>query len=764
MSTIYQTKTTVQEWYGSSVTIPAINSPKFVPFASSCLGIAISLLDKKTNKKINVGLSSSIDTAYADPDKELIVISEKFLSGDFSAIGANSKLNAPKTVGAVLGVIVHEIGHFAYSPKNLLGYTDFVSGHTTKVFDFTLARTLANTLEDIYIEYQISRLAPTLEWTLAEINRLMLTDAKYSQTIQQMKSVNRPDGKIGAIMNFLLFAKVVSEARKTNPFASKLFRMARSVTKIESLSGRIDLCLALYELIAPDKPKTPNAPILPKNNKPEPTEDNDPEPEDDSEPTEPEDANDPTEDEELTPNAESGESEDKQESDDPEDEDADQSGSSEDDSDADYNGSEDATEDDTDDLEPEDDSEDESDEMGDSEDDTDDTDDPEDEPENDPEDEDDSDDQSGSGSSSEDEDDSESEDESDIDPEDEDQSGSGDPEDDSEDDSEPEPEDDSNSELGNDSEAIPQIDTFQTRETMPIPDHTTIQTDLGYKPSLDGHIVIESTIQPDAANALEMDKRYTKLSEMARQRTNANVGYGEQKSRGRDLRQIYRIVTDQKIFSTRVQQQTVKPMEVIILLDCSGSMGLHTTGMLEDKLMNASRAVLGAATGLLEGKCLVSVFGHTSDPYNQYKQLLIYRLFNQGESVNLLARRLYTLNFPNRMYGQRFLYYNRDGYAIYEICKKFQSQNRKRILIVISDGAPNGDSARYSDSSSYDGMRAIDHTKLMVDRARQSGIGVYSISIDQSAYAANNYIYGKEFNTCAPDANAIDTLIRQLYK
>lgn len=729
MTSIYTKKTTVAEWYGNSVTIPAITSPKFAPFASSCMGIAISLLDKKTNKKINVALSYDVDTAYADPDKELIVISQNFMRGDFSAIGAINKLNGSKSVGAILGVIVHEIGHFAYSPKNLNGYISHIQNQTKKVFNFSLARNIANVLEDIFIEFQIARLAPTLEWTLDEINKLMLTDSLFSSVSREMKTVT--DAKnTRQILNFLLFAKVVPDVKRISPFASKLFKMARSVTRMENLKQRFDLALAIYEIIAPVAPEKPSASLLPKQT-PE-TPENDDSDSENQDPTDDQDNGESEPDDQENDAIENGESDESIESDD-----NDSDGSENDDSDSDTDGSMDDTDDDTDDQTELDDIDDDQDEL---------------EP---------------SGAFYDDQDDS------DLDPTDDDQesdnndesndqkSGSGESEnDESENDESGESDDQDAGELGNsDTDAIPQIDTFLTRDTQAIPDHVMIQTDLGYKPSLDGHIVIESTIPAHVTESLEMDKRYTRLSEMARQRTNANVGYGAQQNKGRNLRQIHRIVTDQKVFSTRISQDTIKPSEMILLLDCSGSMNLASSGsMNESKLLAASRAILGAATGLVSGKALVSVYGHTSDPYDRLKQLLIYRLMTQGESLTTLAKRLYQLSLSSWKSGVRYTFYNRDGYALYEISKKFQSQNRKRVLIVISDGSPNGD------GRDYESFRAIEHTKQMVKSIRQSGIDVYSISIDESAFTVNDTIYGKEFNTCATDPNAIDQLIRQLYK
>ena len=123
----------------------------------------------------------------------------------------------------------------------------------------------------------------------------------------------------------------------------------------------------------------------------------------------------------------------------------------------------------------------------------------------------------------------------------------------------------------------------------------------------------------------------------------------------------------------------------------------------------------------------------------------------------MLSKRLYTLK---NVYGSstRYLWYSRDGYAIYEMARKFKSKDKRRVLIVISDGEPS------CGSGNYRGSYAIDQTRQMVNKVRLMGIDVFSISVDATAFDPNNIIYGSAYNTCSIDANAIDDLIRQLYK
>lgn len=655
---LYTKTTTIQEWYGNGLTIPPIDSKRFFPFATSCMGLVATLMEKKTEKTIRVGLSHLVDTAYADPDKSLIVISDKFLSGDFRAISVDKKLSANKTIGAILGVLVHEIGHFAYSPKDLSGSIAYVQSHTTKAFNRELAKRIANTLEDIYVEYRLSKVAPTIAWSLDEINKLMLTEEIYKDSIKSLKkitSVSNPPVN-NAVLNFLLFAKITSDSGRVSPFVKNLFSLARSVIKLESVKDRYVLALRLYEIFAQEKSNSPlstsKQSVMTKSDDQENIEEEDDQEEDDIEDYE--DSEDDSED-------------------------------LEDDTDNDQE-SDSGIEDDTDDQEYNSDSGDDSIESDDQE----------------------------------------------------------------------EEEETTGLDKGQSTEQIdlsdlpleiPSIGAYESENAVE-PYFNEVESDkISRHMGLDGHKIEESIMAQDKFSTMEMDKRYTKLSQVALQRASANLGYSNNQNRGRELRQINRIITDRKIFANRLPTDTLQPMEIIILLDCSGSMVQYN----HNKLLPASMATLGAATGLISGRCIVSVYGHTADKLGAVKTVNIYALLKNGESPTTLAKRLAYLNHSQPCS------YNRDGYALYEMSKKFSAQKRKKVILVISDGLPNG-----SDSS-YDGFAAQAHTKQMVQSIRKSGIEVFSLSIDTEAYSGNNYIYGSENNVCNTDPNVIDTMIRDLF-
>lgn len=683
---LYKQSMSVEQWYGTSVNVPNIDSAKFLPFATSCIGIATKMLERETARNLRVGLSGQIDTAYADPDKGLVVISRYFLNGDFSAIGHMKRLNAERTIGAILGIITHEIAHFAYSPKDLSGYVEYIRMHTAKPFHAKLAKRVSNTIEDIYIEYAVSQDIPNLAWTLVDINKLMLTNDNYKASVTGMKtlvSIDSPE-QTNNVLNYCLYAKVTSESGKVSPLAKKLFAMARSAIRMETLAQRLALALAIYDLVMPDQTNqnqnAQNAQNAPQNDSSESDGES-------------------TESEESGESGESGESESESESDS-------ESGES-DNSESDNDGSSESDNSESDSESGESDGESENAESG----------------ESDSE----SDSESGNGESGE----------------------SGESEFDQETD-----------DLFSGKKSTLGSGGFGNMESMP---NTPIFTEIEKSSVTESSGIDNQTIRvhsiPLGSNPIEMDKRYTKLSTVARQNASIAKPTGSQQHSGRNLRQIHRIVSDQRIFANPLPTNSYAPAEIIILVDCSASMTHNPADEQGNeisqtpKIQTAFSATLGAAVGLLNGKCTVQVFGHSADKGREENTVDIFPFLRVGEPTSVLAKRLdYVINHPWKYCG-----YNRDSYALLEMAKRFTRKDRKRIILVISDGAPN------SASWTYTGDAAIRHTQQTVDTIRKSGISVYSLSIDTQAFQTNNRIYGESFNVCDTDANAIDTMIRQIF-
>lgn len=251
-------------------------------------------------------------------------------------------------------------------------------------------------------------------------------------------------------------------------------------------------------------------------------------------------------------------------------------------------------------------------------------------------------------------------------------------------------------------------------------------------------LVVEYALS--SGKEVEVDERYAALAEVARQRAVVNHPYGLDKKRGRDIRKLYRIATDGKIFAEQVSMNAYKPMQVAILVDCSGSME-------GNRILDAIRAATGAALALAEAHCDVAVYGHTADQ-DGILSTTIYKAKGFREPLAGLESRMGAMLSSD-------LIENRDGYAIEYVGKKFTDKRKRRVLIVLSDGAPMA-------NGGYTGTGAFKHTKDAIQRVRQLGVDVLSISITPTANYTNSGMYGEQWNVYNEDPNVIGKIVSTL--
>ena len=204
-----------------------------------------------------------------------------------------------------------------------------------------------------------------------------------------------------------------------------------------------------------------------------------------------------------------------------------------------------------------------------------------------------------------------------------------------------------------------------------------------------------------------------------------------------------RIATDSKLFSTKIVEQGIGPQEILILVDCSGSMASGRN------ILMAIEASYAAASSLESARHSVAVYGHTADhdTVNEFASTIIYRFKGFSEPFVSVKNRFEHF-FRN---AARYLYNNDDELAILEVSKRFTPARNKKTLIVISDGSP----------ACYRGPD-IRSTAAAVANIRSRGIGVVSISIEKDAVRPNNQIYGESFNVDNGDPNVVMEVIRKI--
>lgn len=604
---------TLTKWY-KGISVPRLSALNYRAFVASCVGIVNKIVEKEFDRAITVKFGDT-PTAYADQDNALIVISSDFVMGDFTAASGGKFDQSEDVIPQILGVIVHEAAHFAFSPRDLTIIAKGVDAVLGRKANQNVVMKLGNVVEDIYIEYEVASRIPQIAWMLERLNDNLLSPADYAISVANMSAqVARPINaeELGQTVFHLINAKV-HDSIPTTPYIDNLYALAQSARELHTIEERIALIAKLYELIMIDGG-------------------------DEGE----------------------GESGEQQEADDGEE-----------------GGSDSLT-------------------NGDSND-------------------------EGTGGPP---------------------SLEGDEGDEAIEGMPKEP----TADLGDSSAAPKEWATIDSEIINALIKRAIreIQSDDLYRSGDSTYTM--NRVSPDMSHSeMDLDRRYAGLAKVGRQRAVTNRPYGIDQRRGHSIRKLHRIATDGRIFAEPMKSQTYKPMEVVLLVDCSGSMGWN------DNITKAGEAVIGAAAGLKDARCEVEIVGHTADIDDI--TLTLYDIKEWSDPISVASRRMKRLT---RGSGEFKLCQNRDHLAITEVAKDFRSSNqqRRRLLIVISDGEP---AAR-----EYYGPRAEEATKKAVDATRRMGIDVMSISITSEAMRSNDRIYGHQHNVCNEDPNVIEEIVRQL--
>lgn len=186
--------------------------------------------------------------------------------------------------------------------------------------------------------------------------------------------------------------------------------------------------------------------------------------------------------------------------------------------------------------------------------------------------------------------------------------------------------------------------------------------------------------------------------------------------------ELYRLGTDSKVFGQRsaFKRKRIKP-QVMLLIDHSGSMG--------DLSETVVKETYNLASTLLKLRFQVLIYAHTTDGtdclvigvFDSQKPLGKFSLKDALSSLLLIKKRN-----------------NDDGLAIRYANTRFLNNNQPKILVVLSDGLPQG--------IDYEGERACSHTQQEIVKARLSGTKVFSVSLVEGVERANDVIYGESYN------------------
>lgn len=177
-----------------------------------------------------------------------------------------------------------------------------------------------------------------------------------------------------------------------------------------------------------------------------------------------------------------------------------------------------------------------------------------------------------------------------------------------------------------------------------------------------------------------------------------------------DDEELYRVASgDYRVFERRVVEET-PDTQVTLLIDLSGSMGgtnIENAQAMATVMLECLRLMKGAT---------VRVRGHRSG-YSYGCE--VFRIWEPGDPVQRLGL-LRQLNGGG----------NYDGYAI-DYCAdelvKVSKANESKVLIVLSDGRPNG--------TAYGGESAESHVHRVVEHYEKKDVTIIQIAIDPAVGA-----------------------------
>ena len=248
------------------------------------------------------------------------------------------------------------------------------------------------------------------------------------------------------------------------------------------------------------------------------------------------------------------------------------------------------------------------------------------------------------------------------------------------------------------------------------------------------------------------DKRFIPLAKRLRSVLTRNYAPGQPVKRGPKLvsTRLQRIVTDGKIFTyPETRKRTGRDFEIIILVDCSGSM----SGGTPVRIVEAMSVGVGAYLSLRSARVRTVLLGHTSTGRSRMhddEESPILYVFGEAKDMTERVKKR-----AARAFESGFKYNNYDGFAIEKAYTFFSDKPTKKWLIVVSDGQPAG--------VHYGGAEAIEHSRLAVGKARDKGIDVVSITIEDGAYKVNDRIYGREKNIHTRSSKVLLDLVEAMF-
>ena len=186
--------------------------------------------------------NSEIDTAYADRERNKIVVSSKFFSASpYSRPNPNA--DKELTVEAVLGVVVHEGMHFVYSPKTC---PDLLNSGLP-VDDVTCG--IANVVEDMFIEYQAPSLDKNYGWMIGACWEYFFPSEGMEERLAGLWDGVDTQNIEGIVNTMAQWKNQNFDFTLRTTFEAELFELCYSVRGMTLLQDRKDLIEKIIRLL-----------------------------------------------------------------------------------------------------------------------------------------------------------------------------------------------------------------------------------------------------------------------------------------------------------------------------------------------------------------------------------------------------------------------------------------------------------------------------------------------------------------------------------
>ena len=269
--------------------------------------------------------------------------------------------------------------------------------------------------------------------------------------------------------------------------------------------------------------------------------------------------------------------------------------------------------------------------------------------------------------------------------------------------------------------------------------------------TIDYKDILDDTVRDhwygDRGSVIEPNRRFSQVGNLLRHARSVKSNFGIAREKGRRIkkRALHRIATDSKILVRHDRDEVQKgEPEILILGDVSGSTcGARGDDGYDDLLHSIVCGCYGLYVSFRNAQIPVAVYVHTAQRgMSVIRGVACYRMPMHGNDV------FTTENHKERFSRAMVMSHNTnaDGNAIAHIAGFFTKLERTKIIIVLSDGSP----TVYPNftKSGVDDMGEA-WTRENVNMLRNKGINVFSVSLTRGVVAANDRIYGEEFNVRA---------------